>query len=181
MKSEIPLKLYVFKETKRSLSKWMVGDTKKAFDAEAYVGAAILGFCAVDALGGLYAKKPDNKPVKCTRKTFKKYIEDYMNDKYRPIAGRMYGDLRCMLAHGYSTRYFILTDHQPENHLKECLAGGKQKMGFNVDTFIEDLKKAVEQYRGDLLNDNDICRRYLIQVRGRGILRTIPDKDVEWL
>ena len=86
-----------------------------------------------------------------------------------------------MLAHGYCTKYFILTDHQPENHLRKCLVGRKKKMGFNVDTFIDDLDKAVEKYRDILLNDNDICHRYLIQVSGRGMLRPIPDEDVEWL
>ena len=118
----------------------MVGDVKRTLDANILIGSLVLSLCAVDTLACFAADKPNGEPIRSTSgKHFKEFVKIFMDDKYTPIAGKLYGALRGFLIHSYTTKYFLLTDHEPHNHLKKTSLQGRQRQLINVDSFIEDV------------------------------------------
>jgi hypothetical protein len=141
--TDCPLELNdEFKEKiHKTLLGWMVGDAKKAAANEAFVGALILGVCALDVLGGLYAGSEVTDPD-----TFKKFIKKYLPNQDVYIQSGVYKHMRNFLVHGYSTRGFQYTDEFPAKHLTK----EKGKLWIHVDTFVWEVETAARTYLDDL-------------------------------
>lgn len=149
----------------------MVGDVKRTLDSNILLGSLILSLCAVDTLASFAASKQKGKPITRTSgKHFKEYVVTFMDEKYTPIAGRLYGALRGLLIHSYTTKYFLLTDHEPQNHLITTTLQGKKRQVVNVDTFIEDMEKAANKYVEELSMDSSLFSNFKIQYDYVGLM-----------
>lgn len=136
-------------DVKRTLIGWMIRDAKAASSIRAYVGALILGVCALDVLGGFLAGVE-----KTGRQTFRDYIEAYLPNKDVYIDSGVYENMRCNLVHGYSTEGFKYTDEFPAKHLQRDEEDGK--LWIHVDTFLYEVETAVRDYLNELPTKDEL-------------------------
>lgn len=171
----------------QSLIQWMIGDAFKAFHSGGYIGAVVLGLCAIDTLGVHFAEKKKNEAIdRGVKETFTGFVRSkYMKAKYKTdlpedikMLGKngnridampeaLYSEMRCKLVHGYSAGDFLFVDHKPEEHLQKY--GGV--LTINVETFLEDIQEAGVRYFIDLCTKKGVFDNYIIQVSARGILQ----------
>jgi hypothetical protein len=135
----------------KTLLGWMVGDAKKAAANEAYVGALILGVCALDVLGGLYTGVEVTTPD-----TFKKFIKKYLPNEEVYVGGGVYRHMRNFLVHGYSTKGFQYTDEFPAKHLTR----EKGKLWIHVDSFVWEVETAARKYLDDLQTNDTLWKHF---------------------
>lgn len=149
----------------------MVGDVKRTLDNNILLGSLILSLCAVDTLACFFADKPKGKAIsRASAKHFKRFINRFMDNKYEPIAEKLYGAMRGSLVHGYTTKYFLLDDHKPQNHLKKTTLNGKRRQIINLDSFIEDVEKAANKYVEELARDPLLLSNFKVQYEYSGLM-----------
>lgn len=142
-----------------ALENWALGDIFKAVHAKrkdftdktplddsegALRGAFILCTCLIDAMACYrYAKEAQ-------RSDFKKFVKDYMGEKYNGIDNDLYFSLRCGLVHNYQTKNvpgntktkYKLTHNDSEKHLKTEADG----IWLNLQNIIKDIEMALKQF-----------------------------------
>lgn len=154
-------------QIRKSLLEWMIDDAKKAASNKAYVGGLILGVCALDVLGGLYAG------VKQTSgETFRQFIEKYLPNHEAYVSRKVYRNMRSSLVHAYSTKKFKYTSDFPERHLMRDTEDGK--LWIHVDSFIDEVEQAANLYVEELFASDDLWKNFKLKWSYDPLLRPIP-------
>lgn len=115
------------------------------------INSLILSVCLIDTLAGFYCGYNGQKSG--NKERFLKFIEAYLT-KHKSY---LY-DLRCNIVHSFSNTVsnFMFVDNKEftsvYNDIKQLL---DWKI-FNIDTFKNDLEKAVEAYFNELNNSTNI-------------------------
>ncbi len=158
-----------FAQITQILLGWMVGDAKKAAANEAYVGALVLGICALDVLGGLFTGVERTNP----NDTFEPFLENYLPNQAVYIRSGVYRNMRNNLVHGYSTKGFKYTDEFPAKHLQEDEKDGD--LWIHVDTFIWEVETAARRYLVDLSQKAELWNNFKERWEHAPLLGPIPD------
>jgi hypothetical protein len=133
-------------------------------DADAAkVGAFILACCLLETVSGFCFRNGGQSGFE---QICKKYLEK-IDARYKRLS--LYGALRSGLMHSYSPweeisgekHRFWLTDGDAENHLNQ-VAGEDHTYLLNLQSFIVDVEKVLEEFLGKLPNNEDKCRDNLI-------------------
>jgi hypothetical protein len=154
------------------LHDWMVGDSFTAEANHAYVGALILGGCALDVLAAFY--RFGEKETK--NESFKIFITNYLPHYNNYLVNNVYSKMRSSLVHGYSTKGFKYTDEHPESHLKKDRDG---LLWIHVKSFIEEVEQATMDYLQDLPNDPILWERFKRKWAKDPLLGPIPGPESE--
>lgn len=149
----------------RAILDWMIGDAERAITGKAYMGAIILGICAIDVLSGLRAGK------NATDKTFRDFVHEYMPNEDKYIENDLYKNMRCKLVHGYSSIGFQYTDEHPEKHL----TGSSRGVWIHVNSFIAEVRTAASSYLEELFIKEDLWKSFRKRWQNHPLLGPIPD------
>ncbi len=147
---------------------WMLRDAKTAASNRAYIGALILGVCALDVLGGFYAGVE-----KTEGKTFKDFIEKYLPNQKTYISSGVYENMRCNLVHGYSTEGYKYTDEFPAKHLQKDEKDGN--LWIHIDTFIWEVETATRKYLDDLSAKDELWNHFKDRWKHAPLLHSIQN------
>lgn len=155
---------------RNTLVGWMIRDAKMAASNRAFIGALILGVCAIDVLGGLYSglEKTD------ADKTFKPFIKEYLPNHSVYLDGGLYRNMRNFLVHGYSSQGFKYTDEYPAKHLQIDKKDGL--LWIHVDTFLWEVETAAREYLNDLTNRDELWDKFKERWSHAPLLGPIDDK-----
>lgn len=153
-------------EAWRSLIDWMVGDAWRAINGRAMVGALILGVCAIDTLGSLWAGKD------ASGTTYKAFAREYL-PRGKEYPDLVYDGMRNRLVHNYSSRGFSYTDGHQEMHL---LNDEYNRLVINVESFVAEVEVAAKEYFIDLCSDSTLYENFLRRTKEEGypLLSTNP-------
>lgn len=130
------------------------------------IGGFILASCYIDQLSMYIYNSNANL-------NFEKFITEYMPD-YKDL--KLQIRLRHLLVHHYVTgKEFVLTTELPDNHLKPL---GKQTV-LNLNDFLEDLKKAFEEFKKQVNEEGAVRNNVLEWSRRHDILKkgTVNHKE----
>lgn len=118
-------------------------------ELEFTIAEFILCSCFIDQVSGF--RYNTDKVGKRYRQFVKDYLPNYNSDE-------LYEDLRNKLVHNYSIgNYHGLTRNAPHIHLQKI----NGITHLNLESFISDLKIALDKYVFELKNDSDIRRKAL--------------------
>lgn len=124
-----------------SLENNALGDIERACTGGSKMGAFILCSCLIDAIAG-FMKGADTYP-----RDYKRFVCNHLKNYNKDD---IYQDLRCKLVHSYSEGgSYMFTDNKKNLHLKKDSSG---KIIINLENFIDEIKKALEDYKNVLLN-----------------------------
>lgn len=149
---------------------WMVGDAYTAEANHAFVGALILGVCALDVLAAFYRfgiKETKNE-------SFKNFITNYLPHYSDYLVNNVYSKMRSSLVHGYSTKGFKYTNEHPERHLERDHDGS---LWIHVKSFVEEVEQATRDYLRELPNDPVLWERFKRKWRKDPLLGPIPEVE----
>lgn len=135
-----------------TLVDWMVGDARRAIAGHALVGALILGVCAIDTLGTLWAGSDADGD------TFKNFARDYL-PRGSEYEDRVYWGMRNRLVHNYSSFGFVYVDRRPDLHLTKDK--GLDLQVINVESFISEVEQAAQDYVDDLYESQDLLTKFI--------------------
>jgi hypothetical protein len=140
-------------EVANRLLGWMVRDAFTAEANGAYVGALILGVCALDVLAAFFRYGMKESKTK----SYRAFIVNYLPHYSSYLVDNVYSNMRSSLVHGYSTKGFKYTDEHKDRHLETDADG---LLWIHVKSFIEEVKLAATAYLGDLPNDTVLWDRF---------------------
>ncbi len=130
----------------------------------AKVGAFILACCLLETISGFCFRNGGQSGFEqiCT-----KYL-DNINPKYKSL--NLYGALRSGLMHSYAPveeskgqiHKFWLTDGHEECHLQP-IEGQEHTYVLNLQNFVVDIQKVLEQFLAKLPENEDRCRDNLLK------------------
>ena len=136
-----------------SLADLALGDIDRAIKGRCMLGAVILTACFIDYLSLLRAIVLDNKSK--LSKRYIDFVQEYLN--IYP-AKELYHSLRGDLVHAYTGQgCFCYVDGTAVAHFKQTVPGGK--IIINVETFVEDVKRAFTDFRERVMCNSEYVRR----------------------
>lgn len=148
---------------KKYIHRWMLNDIKVCVDNNANFGAVTLICCYIDFLGKLYTGN-DNSGFR-----FKKFINDYFNDKYSDYSEFIYETFRCGMVHSF----FPLKEGgiiggygRKDEHLELFNNGGEGSILINKDILFDDFKEAISNYYKNLKKDPKLQKIFLDTLEG---------------
>jgi hypothetical protein len=129
----------------------------------AKVGAFILGCCLLETVSGFCFRNGGQSGFE---QICKKYLEK-IDVRYKQL--NLYGALRSGLMHSYSPweeisgkkHRFWLTDGDAEQHLKP-IEGQDETYLLNLQNFIVDVEKVLEEFLAKVPNNEERCRDNLV-------------------
>ena len=155
----------IIKRITLSIKEMALGDVKRAMVGKSKIGAIILGSCLIDCLATFYYGDCS------TKKNYKGFINKFL-PQYN--SQNFYKDLRCKLVHNYSEGgSYVFKDNKPNEHLKKYKKSNK--IIINLENFIEELEKIVDDYLKLITNDDVAYQNALKKIQSSGLLGIIKD------
>ncbi|HNY35974.1 MAG TPA: hypothetical protein PLD14_01720 [Candidatus Pacearchaeota archaeon] len=155
----------IIKRITLSIKEMALGDVKRAMIGKSKMGSIILGSCLMDCLATFYYGNCS------TGKNYRSFV-----DKFLPQydSRNFYEDLRCKLVHDYSEGgSYVFKDNKPIEHLKKYKKSNK--IIINLENFVEELEKIVDDYLKLITNDDVAYKNALKRIKSLGLLGIIKD------
>ena len=159
-------------QVRMRLLDWMVDDAYTAEANSAFVGALILGVCALDVLAGLY--RGVVREVK--NESFRLFITRYLPHHDEYLNHNVWKHMRNSLIHAYSTKGFKYTNEYPDRHLQKDEDG---LLWIHVKSFVAEVDKAAKDYINDLPNDPALWENFKKKWARDPLLGPITDSGSE--
>lgn len=149
------LRIYrkILNKVRYALVNWDFGDINRAAHGGAKLGVFILGSCYIDHLACLYSGRDSSENIYVT----------FVNRFLPQYTGRdLYKSMRCKLVHNYTEggKYSFIHNRY-DLHLKFI----NNTTLINLRSFINDLKKARDNYFKEVKNNDDLkinlVKRYI--------------------
>jgi len=164
----------IFRETILDEIRNVISDAMKANGSLSQRGhvVALVLFCAVDTLSSYaYVSKENNICVQCNKggkigPRYKKYIEDFFPDDYKPHSDKLYGFYRNASVHSWNFfKVGIYPDHEP-------IKADDTTMSFGLLNFYDALEVSFKNFIKKLKQDVELqsnCRSRYEELRESAI------------
>jgi len=154
---------------------WEYKDIERAsIQGSAKLAGFILGCCFIDAMAGFYAGIDKNEAKQNSGIRFKNFVQKYL-PRYKPEG--LWTDLRCGLVHSYAEGgTYVFTDANKVGfHFNTTPKG---KIILNLEGFCADLREAYNNFRNDILTNNDIFLKAKKRYESMGLMGLVSIDDL---